>query len=88
MKLMVQVFGHVAIAYESINSSSFVSFDQNWTEQVGQLITHNYNHILGYLTPNVIPPTPPTDIIKSHFNWVLYARKLRERRNSNAGKRF
>ena len=79
--------GHVAIAYQNIDTSSFESFDQNWTQRVGQLVTHDYQHVLGFLTPNN-QPTPPTHITKSHFKWVLYANKLRERRNSNARKRF
>lgn len=33
-------------------------------------------------------PPVPTDITKSKFKWVLYAKKLRERRNPNARKRF
>lgn len=28
-----------------------------------------------------IPPTPPTRLQKKKFPWVIYARKLRERRN-------
>lgn len=84
---MVQAFGHVAIVYDNINSSTFESFDQNWTVQEGQLVTHDYNHLLGFLRFNGTPPTP-VDFITSKFKWILYANKLRERRNPNARKRF
>lgn len=29
------------------------------------------------------PPTPTSDVVKSHFPWVLYARKLRNKRSNN-----
>lgn len=90
---MAQAFGHVAIAYQNINANNFESFDQNWNAQVGEIINHDYNYILGFLrfknTPPV-PPTPPTPSFfgNTKFKWVLYSNKLRERRRSNAGKRF
>lgn len=72
-------YGHVAIAYQNLNSNSFISFDQNWNAQVGELITHDFGHVLGFLTPKAFPPAPVFEI-KTKFNWILYARKLREKR--------
>ena len=79
-------YGHVAIVYSNINSNDFESFDQNWPQKVGQLVTHTYSHLLGYLRFKSTPPTP-VQIIKTKFKWVLYANKIR-RRNNNAGKRI
>lgn len=81
-------YGHVAIVYSNINSSSFISFDQNWTQRKGELITHTYAHLLGYLTPRTpIPPTP-ADYTFSKFNWAIFTKRIRERRVKNARKRF
>lgn len=81
-------FGHVAIVYTNITSNDFESFDQNWTVREGQLVTHTYSHLLGYLRFKNTPPVPPTpvDIIKTKFKWVLYANKIRRRNNER--KRF
>ena len=87
--MLVVVFGHVAIAYQNINANSFESFDQNWNAQVGEIINHNYNYVLGFLRIKT-PPTPPSPSFFnfSKFKWVLYSNKLRERRRNNARKRF
>lgn len=63
-----QGFGHVAIVYDNINSTMFTSFDQNWNAQVGEIITHNYNHVLGYLRPKNLK-------IKNKNKWLQYMAK-------------
>lgn len=54
-------FGHVAICVDrSANVNKFISSDQNWDGKSNasnkastrpQLITHNYNHVVGFLRP-------------------------------------
>lgn len=83
---MAQVFGHVAIAYQNINANNFESFDQNWNAQVGEIINHDYNYVLGYLRPKVSPT--PSFFGNTKFKWVLYSKKLREGRRKNARKRI
>ena len=78
MKITVVASGHVAIAYQSITQNNFISFDQNWNAQEGELITHTYNGVLGFLTPKATPPAPSFEI-KTKFKWALYANKIRRR---------
>lgn len=47
--------------------------------EIGTIV--NYN-------PSPTPPPPPQPLEKHNFKWVLYANKLRERRDPNARKRF
>lgn len=82
-------YGHIAIVYRNINSSNFTSFDQNWNTPLRcNIEQHNYNHILGWLrkkgtTPDPDPgpePEPTPDENKKKFPWVLYSRKLKQKR--------
>lgn len=43
-------YGHIAIVL-SANTTSFVSFDQNWGGKHAHKVTHNYNHVYGFLVP-------------------------------------
>lgn len=45
-------YGHIAVANGVGNTSTFQSYDQNWSRgQAVTLITHNYNYVLGVLRP-------------------------------------
>lgn len=48
--------GHIAIAYENINETNFVSFDQNWNTPLKcNIETHSYSNILGWLRVKIEP---------------------------------
>ena len=84
-------YGHIAIVYQNVTSSNFVSFDQNWNTPLRcKIENHTYRNILGWLrkkgsSPSPEPPDPgpeppsptPSFTKKTKFKWVLYARKLR-----------
>jgi hypothetical protein len=56
--------GHVAIFDHLVNANSFVSFDQNWGGTYCHYVTHNWQHVIGWLRPlkfipqAVTAPTP------------------------------
>ena len=77
-------FGHAGYAGENYNGSgSLWIYSQNWQ---GHYVTYDLISMSSFLGAwrydawNNIPPTPST-IQKSNFKWVLYARKLRDKRN-------
>lgn len=43
-------YGHVAIFLRG-DANQFVSLDQNWGQPRVAQISHNYNHVLGWLRP-------------------------------------
>jgi len=43
--------GHIAIAYMGLTTTNFTSFDQNWGGKQAHLVKHDYNGVLGWLTP-------------------------------------
>lgn len=52
--------GHIAICKEA-DVNHFISLDQNWNNvQTCELITHNYNAVLGWIRPIVI--VPPVEV--------------------------
>ena len=60
-------YGHIAIC-KSGDTNSFISFDQNWPSQldskgnglgVCHFQGHNYNGVLGWLRPKVLPEPQP-----------------------------
>lgn len=74
--------GHVAIAYQNINTNSFGSFDQNWnTPLLCNLETHNYNNVLGWIRKKGSTPIPPMPIEKKrkNFNWPVFTKNILKR---------
>lgn len=58
------MFGHIAVAYSG-NTTSFVSFDQNWpTGTICHFQNHNYTNVQGWLRPKAsIAPTNPQPML-------------------------
>lgn len=56
--------GHISIAKGEGNTNTFVSFDQNFgtTVKKAGLITHSYDHVLGWLRPRVTALPQPLPI--------------------------
>lgn len=50
--------GHVAVCL-STGSSTFVSLDQNWGGRYVHQVTHNFNNVVGWLSPRTAAPVPP-----------------------------
>lgn len=75
-------YGHIAIVYENISSSSFTSFDQNWnTPLVCNIENHNYNNVLGWIRKKGIVPPIPTIKKKSKFPWAALTNRIRNKRD-------
>lgn len=49
-------FGHIAIFDKVSAPGAFVSFDQNWGGRQAHLVSHNWNNIIGWMTPKVAAP--------------------------------
>lgn len=49
-------FGHIAIFDKVSAPGVFVSFDQNWGGRQAHLVSHNWNNIIGWMTPKVAAP--------------------------------
>lgn len=78
-------YGHAGYANEDYNGSgSIMMYSQNHIgARYVQLHSLSMSTFLGAFryAPWYTPPTPPTPTLtKKRFPWVLYARKLRERR--------
>ena len=67
-------YGHIAVFSEG-DANSFISFDQNWpVGSVCHLQSHNYNNVIGWLTPKNLPQPLPifsdqTKISAALLNW-------------------
>src|SRR5688572_21616536 len=48
--------GHIAIYRRLIPGAGFVSFDANWGGKYAHEVTHNWNNVVGWLTPKSAPP--------------------------------
>lgn len=56
--------GHICVATGKGDTNSFISTDQNWNGHAYvEEVTHSYNGVIGWLVPNVIPPSVPTSPI-------------------------
>lgn len=77
-------YGHAGFAATDYDGSgSLAMYSQNWAGRYVTLDNINMSTFLGawrYDAWNITPPTP-TITGKSNFKWVLYAKKLREKRN-------
>lgn len=52
-------YGHIAIFDAVVSPGTFRSFDQNWGGMYCHFVNHNWNYILGWLTPNSAPAPQP-----------------------------
>lgn len=50
--------GHIAVYDAKIAPGQFRSFDQNYGGMYAHFVSHNYNYILGWLTPKSAQPVP------------------------------
>lgn len=68
--------GHIAIAYSDFSTTSFKSFDQNWSQPLlCTLETHSYNNVSGWLRFRGTTPEPSKRTKKHKFPWFLYFKK-------------
>lgn len=49
-------YGHIAIFDRIASPGVFVSFDQNWGGRQAHQVSHNWNNIIGWMTPKVAAP--------------------------------
>lgn len=54
-------YGHIAIFLQQGAAGQFVSLDQNWGGMYVHQVTHNYNNVVGWLTPKGSQPAPQGD---------------------------
>lgn len=60
-------YGHVSI-FKSGDINNFTSFDQNWpTGSVCKFVNHNYNGVIGWLTPKAQQQPIPADDWKAKY---------------------
>lgn len=55
-----QGFGHISIFDHVVSAGIFSSLDQNWGGMYVHFVTHNWNYILGWLSPKASAPAPPS----------------------------
>jgi hypothetical protein len=51
-------YGHIAVYLGKTGAGVFVSFDQNWGGMYCHQVSHNYNNVVGWLTPKAVAPIP------------------------------
>ena len=76
-------YGHAGFAAEDYSGSGYLStYSQNYSARYVTLDTINTATFLGAWRYDAWAPTPPppTPTEEKRFPWVLYARKLRQRR--------
>lgn len=79
-------FGHAGFADEDYNGSGYLQlYSQNYNGRRSVAKDNNdmstFAGAWRYDEWNSTPPTPPYVINKGNFKWVLYARKLNNKRN-------
>lgn len=77
-------YGHAGFASEDYSGGSHLNlYSQNFNARRVTLDSNNMSTFLGAWRYDAWSTTPPTPIVlnKTHFKWVLYARKLNEKRN-------
>lgn len=63
-------YGHIAIVTKA-DQNSFESFEQNWGGKHAHLVTHNYQNVVGWLTPKEVEMPDCDEIRKArddHWN--------------------
>lgn len=80
----INPYGHVGFVDEVYGGGDYIKIlSQNASEQyvtVDNYPVATFQGAFRYIPWNSTPPTPPTPTRRGKFPWVLYARKLRERR--------
>lgn len=77
-------YGHAGFINEDYdaNQSNYGFYTQNYAGRRSvALDTYTLNDFGGAFRYDAWTPTPSIDTAKSHFKWVLYANKLREKRS-------
>lgn len=66
--------GHIAVTTGVGNTNTFQSFDQNWNgHQYCELVTHNYNHVYGWI---ILNPIKQGEIMDTATGGELYLTAL------------
>lgn len=75
-------YGHAGFAYAPASNNQLQMYSQNWQSNYVTLDNISMATFVGAFRYTGWQPTPPPPTYtKSHFKWILYARKLRDKRS-------
>lgn len=69
--------GHIAVYDARVAPGQFRSFDANWGGKYAHFVTHNYNYVLGWLTPKSIAPIGGDEVIATEDEAIKSYKMLR-----------